>query len=129
MISSAIYSSDLLRASDTAKEIAKFHNNVPVKLTANLRERNLGELQGKNKKEFGYHRKNSLSFHTECGESLEQMHNRAKKFVCEVFLRNWLLSESPLLSAHLEGFGDPVHTVLYSTRLNAESPGDIGMVF
>lgn len=34
-----IYSSDLKRASDTAREISKFHKNVPFQLTKDLRER------------------------------------------------------------------------------------------
>lgn len=41
-----VYSSDLKRAADTAKEIAKFHKNIPVYFTEELRERNLGSLQG-----------------------------------------------------------------------------------
>lgn len=41
-----IFSSDLDRASDTAKEIAKFHSEVPIYLVEDLRERFLGELQG-----------------------------------------------------------------------------------
>jgi broad specificity phosphatase PhoE len=35
-----IYSSDLKRASDTAKEIAKYHPHISIKLTQELRERN-----------------------------------------------------------------------------------------
>ncbi|MEJ2267962.1 MAG: histidine phosphatase family protein [Nanoarchaeota archaeon] len=34
-----IFSSDLDRASDTAKEIAKFHSEVPIYLVEDLRER------------------------------------------------------------------------------------------
>jgi len=45
-----IYSSDLARALDTAKEIAKFHKNVPLIPTKELRERYLGHLRGKNPK-------------------------------------------------------------------------------
>ena len=44
-----IYSSDLARASDTAKEIASFHPHAPIKFVEDLRERNLGEFQGKKK--------------------------------------------------------------------------------
>jgi broad specificity phosphatase PhoE len=46
-----IFSSDLTRASDTAKEIAKFHSEVPIYLVEDLRERFLGELQGQEIKE------------------------------------------------------------------------------
>ena len=41
-----IYSSDLKRAYDTAKEIAAYHSNIPFITIASLRERNFGELQG-----------------------------------------------------------------------------------
>jgi probable phosphoglycerate mutase len=41
-----IYSSDLKRAADTTKEIRKFHKGVPVFFVEELRERNLGSLQG-----------------------------------------------------------------------------------
>ena len=47
-----IYSSDLARAADTAKEIAKFHPNISINFTKELRERNLGELQGRKASEF-----------------------------------------------------------------------------
>ena len=43
----AIYSSDLARALDTAKEISKFHPKVPLKQVKDLRERNYGKLVGK----------------------------------------------------------------------------------
>ena len=43
----AIYSSDLARAADTAKEIAKFHPDVPFHLVKELRERQMGEIEGK----------------------------------------------------------------------------------
>jgi len=51
-----IYSSDLARAADTAKTIAKFHPNSNMIFTKNLREQNLGELQGKQRnivKQYG----------------------------------------------------------------------------
>lgn len=41
-----IISSDLARASDTAKEILAFHQKIPIYFSKNLRERFLGELQG-----------------------------------------------------------------------------------
>lgn len=43
----AIYSSDLARASDTAKEIAKFHSNTPIYFVKELREKDQRELSGK----------------------------------------------------------------------------------
>src|SRR3989344_7121935 len=38
----AIYSSDIRRAADTARVVAKLHKNVPLILTRDLRERNPG---------------------------------------------------------------------------------------
>jgi broad specificity phosphatase PhoE len=42
-----IYSSDLARATDTAKEIAEFHPQIKLHLTEKLRERNLDNFTGK----------------------------------------------------------------------------------
>ena len=42
-----IYSSDLKRAYDTAKEIQKFHKEIPFKTDKRLRERNFSSLEGK----------------------------------------------------------------------------------
>lgn len=41
-----IYSSDLARAADTAKEIVKLHPDTPLILTEQLRERDFGEFTG-----------------------------------------------------------------------------------
>jgi probable phosphoglycerate mutase len=74
-----IYSSDLARASDTTKEIIKYHKTIPVHYTKELRERNLGEYQGKNKSEFNF---NSLTWpEPKEGETTKQSHYRAKKFL------------------------------------------------
>jgi broad specificity phosphatase PhoE len=43
----AIYSSDLKRAKETAKEIAKFHPNIPFHLVNELREIDIGPYEGK----------------------------------------------------------------------------------
>jgi broad specificity phosphatase PhoE len=47
----AAYSSDLSRAIETANEILKYHKNLRLNLTKDLRERNLGMHQGKKKSE------------------------------------------------------------------------------
>ncbi|MFC1741139.1 histidine phosphatase family protein [Nanoarchaeota archaeon] len=49
-----IYSSDLSRAADTAKEIAVYHPDVPFEVVAELRECSLGVMEGKTKKEMGF---------------------------------------------------------------------------
>ncbi|MDP3728865.1 MAG: histidine phosphatase family protein, partial [bacterium] len=63
---SAIYSSDLTRASDTAKEIAKFHPNAKLFFVQELREKDQGSLSGKLIKEIDW----SKSRDTEKSESM-----------------------------------------------------------
>jgi len=81
-----IYSSDLARAKDTAEEIAKFHTNVPLKFVKELRERNLGEFEGKTRAEAGLVGENAaIRFaKPKYGESTEQLFNRAKDFVFKI---------------------------------------------
>lgn len=81
-----IFSSDLARASDTAKEIIKFHPNVPVRFVKELRERNLGEFQGKKKSELGFGEGQLAASILEPrdGEALEELYNRAKSFLDKV---------------------------------------------
>ena len=43
----AVYSSDLARAKNTAKEILVFHSKTPLHLSKNLRELDLGKYAGK----------------------------------------------------------------------------------
>ncbi|MBI5390577.1 histidine phosphatase family protein [Candidatus Woesearchaeota archaeon] len=50
----AIYSSDLARAVDTTKEIMKLHLGIPIHYTPALRERSLGEFEGKFRNEVGW---------------------------------------------------------------------------
>jgi len=78
-----IYSSDLARAADTAKEIAKFHPKVPIEFVKELRERKLGELEGKCKKDVGLvgDKWSIVNIHSEGIESGEEMFNRAKRFL------------------------------------------------
>jgi broad specificity phosphatase PhoE len=75
----AIYSSDLARAADTAKEIAKFHQGIPIKFAKELRERNLKEDSGKKKEERQF---SSDSDHYESGESMKK---RAKKILDKAY--------------------------------------------
>jgi len=81
-----IYSSDLTRAADTAKEIAKPHSHISIIFTKELRERYLGKFQGRRKSELGLKKDESLvkflltSSEKEM-EPLEEMLQRAKKFL------------------------------------------------
>lgn len=85
-----IYSSDLARASDTTREISKFHPDVPIEFTQELRERNLGEFQGKKKSELGFSIRHFLSTSLEIkeGETMEQLYERAKTFLDKVIHRH-----------------------------------------
>jgi broad specificity phosphatase PhoE len=78
-----IYSSDLKRATDTAKEIAKFHKNTPIEFTEKIRERNLGEFQGKKKSDFGWDAKDqrATKLQPKNGETMEDVYGRAKNFL------------------------------------------------
>lgn len=76
------YSSDLARAADTAREIMRYHSDVPLSLTENLREVYLGEWQGKSKRDLG------LLWNPEAdtlgpvdGESLDAITERARAFL------------------------------------------------
>jgi broad specificity phosphatase PhoE len=79
-----IYSSDLTRSKDTAKEIVKYHPSTPLILTKKLRERNLGELQGYTKKELGIPKTGEIWDKIKKGESIEQVYDRANKFIKEL---------------------------------------------
>jgi probable phosphoglycerate mutase len=68
-----IYSSDLARASDTAKEIVKFHPNINLVLAKELREKDQGSYTGKKQTEVDWKNK-PLDI-----ESKESMQIRAKK--------------------------------------------------
>lgn len=86
-----IYSSDLARTSDTAKEIAKFHPNTPIEFIEDLRERNLGELQGRRKSEFGLGEKEFLGTLFESikgGETIKQLYGRAESFLCKIISKH-----------------------------------------
>ena len=76
----AIYSSDLARAADTAKIIAKYHSNTPLKFVKELREFDLGKFTGKHflMKKFSI----SSAKHI---ESLEQGQKRLKKLLDKVY--------------------------------------------
>lgn len=84
-----IYSSDLSRASYTAKEIAKHHINTKLKLTKELRERNLGVWQGKTKKELNLLENTSIiKENIPCGETIEELYNRANKFITKIIKKH-----------------------------------------
>ena len=67
----AIYSSDLARASDTAKEIAEFHPDAKLFFVQELREKDQGSLSGKLIKEIDWNKPRDT-------EKKESMLKRAK---------------------------------------------------
>ncbi len=76
---SAIYSSDLRRAVDTAKEIVKYHKNAGFFLVKELRERHHGSYDGKKSDEINWEE------HIDEFEKLSDMKIRAKKIIDEAY--------------------------------------------
>lgn len=83
-----IYSSDLARAYDTAKKISTFYKNIPIKLVKDLRERYLGEWQGKTKDELGFTETNITEISPKDGETYNELLNRAKSFLNKILLKH-----------------------------------------
>ncbi|NMC35977.1 histidine phosphatase family protein [Candidatus Beckwithbacteria bacterium] len=95
----AIYSSDLARAADTTKEIAKYHAHIIVNYVQDLREKFLGPWQGKSKEELGFGKETSLTSVTcEVGESTEELFNRASQFLQTVLKKH--SQETVLMVGH-----------------------------
>ena len=85
-----IYSSDLARAADTAKEIVKFHPDVPVYFIKELREKHMGEFQGKTDVEIGIEKARKLGKlfpQPKGGETLDQVHSRANGFYEDILCK------------------------------------------
>jgi broad specificity phosphatase PhoE len=78
----AIYSSDLKRAADTAKEIVKYHPEIPLSFTEELREINLGSNTGKKKAEIDPKHWPSDS------ETPEQIQERARKLIDRIYKKH-----------------------------------------
>lgn len=77
-----ILSSDLARAKDTATEIAKLHPNVPFELDERLRERFLGNFQGKTPNEKWGEIKWDEELSKEAGiETISEMNKRVKSIL------------------------------------------------
>ncbi len=116
----AIYSSDLARAADTAKEIGKFHPKIKIKFVKELRERYFGEFQGKTIEEIGWSevggKPNVTSVQPKDGESLEEMYLRAKKFLDKIIHKHQ--KENILFVAH-EGIDKAIISVI--TNQNADN--------
>ena len=81
----AVYSSDLARALDTAKEIIKYHEGTPFNIVSALRERDVGNLAGKSFKTADELYALGLSPDLTTGETLEHFQNRLKAFLRSVY--------------------------------------------
>jgi probable phosphoglycerate mutase len=85
-----IFSSDLARTADTAKEIARYHPKIPIEFVVELRERNLGEKAGRNKHEIGWdpHDYRTTEPTPKGGESMEELFDRAQRFLRKVLSKH-----------------------------------------
>jgi broad specificity phosphatase PhoE len=82
-----IYTSDLERALNTAKEIHKHHPEVPLIKRKEIREIHYGNLQDKQKDEINYyfHKENDPDYFKKNNvESLESAYGRVNKFLEEI---------------------------------------------
>ncbi len=82
-----IYASDLNRCVDTAEFIKEFHPDTPLTFTKELRERNLGVLQGQVVKDIDW---DGLPGEgddkkPENGESVKELNKRVGNFIKELF--------------------------------------------
>lgn len=78
-----IYSSDLGRAANTAKEIAKYHQGTPFHFAEELQERNVGSFAGQKWDEVGWDW-NTLPRDVETDESMAR---RSRAFLDQVYGR------------------------------------------
>ena len=82
-----IYSSDLERALNTAKEIHKHHPTIPLSKRKEIIEMYYGDLQDKQKDEINYyyHKENDPDYFKKNNvESIESLYERVKKFLDEI---------------------------------------------
>ena len=92
---SAVYSSDLQRATDTAKEIAKYHN-LTVKVDPDFREMNQGDFEGLTFEEIresysellSEWRENPETVRIPGGETLKEVQERAWRGIQKIVSRH-----------------------------------------
>ncbi|MBU1975335.1 MAG: histidine phosphatase family protein [Nanoarchaeota archaeon] len=104
-----IYSSDLTRALDTAKIVAKHHPDVHFHITEEVRERDMGSYTGK--------------FDNDCDwenwpddiETNEEMQIRAKQFLDEIYQNH--SNECVLIAAHI-GFNQALISIINGIPAN-----------
>lgn len=127
----AIYASDLARAADTAKEVARFHPGTPLHFTPELRERNLGVFEGKKKAEVGWEKTSENYRHPTGGESIDNAYRRAEKFLERLLAEH--AKDTVLLVAHQDinfalvaaATGEPAEAIL---RMENKDPASFVVV-
>ena len=93
----AVYSSDLKRTVDTAREIMKFHRHVPLYLDKRIRERFFGDYQGTSyEKDWDW--QSIAEDPKSCIESDLQMCKRISNFVEEILSKHF--GETVLVVSH-----------------------------
>lgn len=127
----AIYSSDLARAADTAKEIGKYHPTIKIQFTKELRERDLGEFEGKTREQVKWDligiNYNTTNVEPKRGETLEQVYSRAQRFLDKILHQH--KKDTVLLVGHnainkaiiLVIMNKPVENMLSMEKLNNTS--------
>jgi len=111
-----IFVSDLKRTVQTAKELIKYHPNTEVIYEQMIRERDLGNLQGRSLKELIEESKKSglsmFKFKPKRGESHSDLKKRIKKFFRDLMKKE--SGKTILLVTH----GGPIaHLLLYFLKL------------
>ncbi|MBI4918765.1 histidine phosphatase family protein [archaeon] len=87
----AIYSSDLQRAIDTAKSVAQHHQNTPLYLVQELREKHHGNLQGRSLNDLTEEElrlDKIFDYRSGNGESWLDVYNRIVKFFEEIYSKH-----------------------------------------
>jgi broad specificity phosphatase PhoE len=96
-----IYCSDLKRTKDTLKEVLKYHRDTPVIYSSDIRERNLGVLQGTKRSDLNWDKipGRYMKKKPKGGESLNHLKQRANKFL------NYLKTNHPKESVFIMTHG------------------------
>ncbi|MDZ7738293.1 MAG: histidine phosphatase family protein [Bacteroidales bacterium] len=94
-----IYSSDLGRAAHTTNAIMKVKPGTAVIYTPELRERDLGEFQGRTREECGWIKQSGKQYpEPEKGEKAADVFNRAEKFYRYLLAKH--VNDNVLLVSH-----------------------------
>ncbi|MBT4540303.1 histidine phosphatase family protein [Candidatus Woesearchaeota archaeon] len=105
----AIYSSDLKRASDTAKMIIEFHKNIPVYYVKELREGDCGSFTGKKESEIDWNCK------PDDAESVDEMQSRVNKLFESVYKKH--VNDTILFVGH-NGINKSLMTIINNLPAN-----------